>query len=187
MLDVAVAYNRYKYLGNEFLTWLWFMMETRREEISFPDAESLELGIGDRVVLRNSRRNRDEIVTIKGDGAGLEEGLMALKKGAVVTELNLVVKTPETEWRFGVKGESLNISSLKPPEKAPAEVPEDLEQRVLGRMEHVERATGLLHHLYQQFVHIRVSPDWEKSTVPDIRRWIEQAVSGHTGPASFAG
>ena len=33
MLDIAVAYNRYKFLGNEFLTWLWFMIET--DESSF--------------------------------------------------------------------------------------------------------------------------------------------------------
>ena len=27
MLDVAVAYNRFKFLGDEFLTWLWFIIE----------------------------------------------------------------------------------------------------------------------------------------------------------------
>ena len=27
MLDVAVAYNRFKFLGEEFLTWLWFVID----------------------------------------------------------------------------------------------------------------------------------------------------------------
>jgi hypothetical protein len=30
MLDVSVSYNRYKFLGHEFLTWLWFLMEKNR-------------------------------------------------------------------------------------------------------------------------------------------------------------
>ena len=27
MLDLAVAYNRYRFLGDEFLTWLWYTIE----------------------------------------------------------------------------------------------------------------------------------------------------------------
>ncbi|MFO7838491.1 MAG: hypothetical protein R6X08_03180 [Desulfosalsimonadaceae bacterium] len=177
MLDLAVAYNRYKYLGNEFLTWLWFMMETDKPGLAMPEAENTDLAVGSRIVLQNSRHNREETVTIKGDGAGLEEGVLALKKGALVTEMSLVVKNPESEWRFAVKGESLNISSLKPPEKAPAEAAEDMEQRVLEQLEHVERAAGFLHHLYRQFIQLRLSQDWDKAVVPKIRRWIRQAAS----------
>jgi hypothetical protein len=177
MLDVAVAYNRYKYLGNEFLTWLWFMIETDKPALSFPDSETTDLSIGGRIVLENSRHNRDETITIKGDGAGLEEGVIALQKGAVVTEVALVAKTPELEWRFSVKGESLSITSLKPPEKPVEERSEDLEEKVLARMEHVELAASLLDHLFRQFVHVRVGPQWEKSLVPAMRKWIGQAVS----------
>ena len=28
MLDIATAYNKYKFLGNDFLTWIWFLIET---------------------------------------------------------------------------------------------------------------------------------------------------------------
>jgi len=41
-----------------------------------------------------------ETVTIKGDDAGLEEGLLALRKGAVVSEINLAYKSGEQEWSF---------------------------------------------------------------------------------------
>ncbi len=177
MLDVAVAYNRYKYLGNEFLTWLWFMMETDKQGLDFTEAESTELAIGDRIVLANSRHNRDETITIKGDGAGLEEGVLALQKGALVTEISLLVKTAEAQWRFNLKGESLNIGSLKPPEKNPAEAPDDLEQRVLEQIAHAERITGLLHQLYRQFIIQRISEDWSKRIVPAMGRWIGQAPS----------
>ncbi len=31
MLDVAVAYSRYQFLGEEFLTWLWFVIENNQD------------------------------------------------------------------------------------------------------------------------------------------------------------
>ena len=177
MLDLAVAYNRYKYLGNEFLTWLWFMMETDRSGLAFPETESTALEIGNRIVLENHRQNRDETITIKGDGAGLEEGVLALKKGALVTEISLIMKAPEAEWRFQLKGESLNITGLKPPEKNPAEKSEDVEERVLEQIAHVERAADLVHQLYQQFIQKRLSEDWTETVVPGITRWIDQSAS----------
>ena len=81
MLDVSVAYNRYKFLGHEFLTWLWFMIETDKQTLMNADRELEDIYIGNRIVLENSSHNRDEIITIKGDGAGLEEGVIALQSG----------------------------------------------------------------------------------------------------------
>jgi len=89
MLDVAVSYNRYKFLGYEYLTWLWFLIENNQDKIGEPDREPLSLQIGNRVVLENRQKDAVESITIKGDDAGLEEGILALRKGAVVTELNL--------------------------------------------------------------------------------------------------
>ena len=112
MLDVAISYSRYKFIGYEFLTWLWFVMENQPQLLRQVDNELVSLDVGNRMVLENNRNEDIQSVTIKGDPAGLEEGLLALRKGAVVTELKLVYKAGNNEWRFGLKGESLNISSL---------------------------------------------------------------------------
>jgi len=177
MLDISVAYNRFKFLGNEFLTWLWFMMDDDKKGLLKPHGDLADLSIGNRVVLQNTTHNRDEIITIKGDGAGLEEGQTALKKGAVVTEINLVTKIGESEWRFNVKGESLNISSLKIPETGRIETAEDVEGVVIEKIYLFEKAVKLLEALYQQFIRIRVSPDWEKKTLRQMSKWIQNASS----------
>jgi hypothetical protein len=174
MLDISVAYNRYKFLGNEFLTWLWFMMDQDKKGLLSSHEGLSDLNIGNRVVLHNTSHNREEVVTIKGDGAGLEEGQTALKKGAVVTELNLVAKIGENEWRFNIKGESLNLSSLKTPETGRIETAEDVEGVVLEKIYLYDQAVKLLNNLYQQFVRLRVAPDWEKSTLRRMKKWIQQ-------------
>ena len=122
MLDISVAYNRFSYLGPEFLTWLWWMIEKHSDQLHQLDPEFKSLEIGNRVVLENRREGGGkETITIKGDDAGLEEGLLSLRKGALVSEMNLVFQSGENRWNFTVKGESLSISGLRTPETAATE------------------------------------------------------------------
>ncbi len=171
MLDIAVAYNRYKFLGNEFLTWLWFMIETDQNRLRRYDPDIVSLNIGSRLVLENTHNNAKETVTIKGEDANLEEGLLALKKGAVVTEIHLSYKTGAQHWQFSLKGESLNISNLKLPETGPVETLEDLEGVVIEKAYLVEKVIELINNLFSHFVKLRVSDKWRKQTVSQIRKW----------------
>jgi len=175
MLDVSVAYNRYKFLGHEFLTWLWFMIETEKQTLMNANLEFEDLYVGNRIVLENSSHNRNEIITIKGDDAGLEEGMTALQKGAKVTEINLVARAQENEWRFNIKGESLNISNLKSPETGRVETSEDVEGVVLEKIYLYEKAINLTNQLYTQFVKSRVSPAWENTVIKNVSQWIRRA------------
>lgn len=173
MLDVSISYNRYKFLGHEFLTWLWYRIEKEPELICGPDKEVATLEIGNRIVIENRQGDETvETVTIKGDHAGLEEGVLSLKKGAVVTELNLIYRFMENEWRFSVKGESLSLSSLKPPETAAAESDSDMEGVVLEKIYLYDKALAMLTFLFQQFIENRVSDDWFEQGVGPMRRWI---------------
>jgi len=171
MLNVAIAYRRYQFLGNEFLTWLWFMIETDQNSLRQCDPDLVSLNIGSRLVLENTRNNAKETVTIKGDEANLEEGLVALKKGAVVTEMHLSYKTVGQDWLFGLKGESLNISSLKLPETRPVETPEDLEGVVIEKAYLLEKVIGLVNNLFSHFIKLRVSDTWRSQTVSRIHKW----------------
>ena len=108
MLDIAVSYNRYKFIGYEFLTWLWFTIEKNSQHIN--------ITIGNRIVLENRSQSSLEKITITGDDAGLEEGILSLRKGALVTELNLIYQEDDNKWQFSLKGESLSISGFKLPD-----------------------------------------------------------------------
>jgi len=175
MLDVAVAYNRYRFLGDEFLTWLWFIIETQQDEIRNLDQDPIFLEIGNRMALENRRSNAVETITIKGDDAGLEEGLMALKKGALITELNLVFRIAEQKWQFSIKGESLNISGLKTPETARPETKEEVEGFVLEKIYLYDKLIQFFDVLFKRFVHQRTSDRWDSEVIPRIRNWISTA------------
>jgi len=173
MIDVSVAYNRYKFIGNEFLTWLWFTIDTNQHFFSTMDETITSLYVGNRIVLENSINDASEIITIKGDDAGLEEGLLSLRKGAVVIEMNLSYKTENQEWKFTLKGESLSFSSLKIPETGPVETKDDIEGIMLEKAYLYEKAVDVINLLFNAFLKIRSTVVWNEKTVPKIKKWVQ--------------
>ena len=69
MLDVAVAYNRYKFLGEEFLTWIWYVIEKNQNLLKSFDPDFVALEIGNRIVLENPEFIRRVITTFIGERA----------------------------------------------------------------------------------------------------------------------
>ncbi len=177
MLDIAVAYNRYRFLGNEFLTWIWFSIEHDDAVLRKADPDFVDLAVGNRMVLENRLANGTETITIKGDAAGLEEALLALRKGAVITEINLVYKSGPGQWQFSLKGENLSFSGLKLPESAPAESSEDMEGMVLEKLYLYEKPFQYLDGLYREFIRVRLAPGWSGDTLARIKKWVNSNTS----------
>jgi hypothetical protein len=172
MLDVAVAYNRFKFLGDEFLTWLWFVIEQDPSIFKDLNPDLTSFKIGHRIVLEKRRKESVERITIKGENAHFEEGMLALKKGALVAELNLVCRTTEEKWQFTLKGESLNLSGFKTPKIAPPESPDDLEDAVLEKVFLYDKILQFLEKLYKHFIKLRTSDNWQNRIVPLIKKWM---------------
>ncbi|MGD8522777.1 MAG: hypothetical protein PVF56_16635 [Desulfobacterales bacterium] len=172
MLDVAVAYNRYKFLGEEFLTWLWFQIDTNQPFFKTFDHEITSFHIGKRIVLENRKTETLERITIKGDDAGFEEGILALRKGALVTELNLALHANNQEWKFTIKGESLNLSSVTTPKTGQPETTEDLEGFVIEKAYHYDKIINFLGKTYSNYINLRISDSWKKRGADQIREWI---------------
>jgi len=174
MLDVAVAYNRFKFIGEEFLTWLWFIVDTSQNRLKSIDHKIDALEIGNRIVLENRKKEATERITIKGDGASLEEGILALKKGALVTELSLKYRSNNYEWKFTIKGESLNLSSLTTPATALPETADDIEGCVMEKAYLYEKVVKFIENTFNSYIKIRISNSWNESERLFVRQWIHQ-------------
>ena len=175
MLDIAVAYNRYKFIGYEFLSWLWFAIERSPGSLAPKNNESGSISIGNRMVLENFTKDKTESITIKGDDPNLDAALLSLKNGALVTEINLIYKFNEQEWQFTLKGESFSITNLKTPQRGPVDTLEDTEGAVLEKAFLLEQILQYLDFLYKTFVHVRLSPAWKQTIVPELKKWVSEA------------
>jgi hypothetical protein len=172
MLDIAVAYNRYKFIGYEFLSWLWFAIEQSPGSLVPNTGEYGVITIGNRMVLENFTKDKTESITIKGDDLNLDAALLSLKNGALVTEINLVYKFNEQEWQFTLKGESFSITNLKTPQRGPVDTLEDTEGAVLEKAYLLEQILQYLDFLYKAFIKLRLSTAWKETTVPELKKWV---------------
>lgn len=176
MLDLTVAYSRYRFLGDEFLTWLWYLIENDPKAFRSYDPDCSTLEVGNRIVLENRKGKSIERITIKGDDAGLEEGKMALKKGALVTEMALVFKTGEHEWQFSIKGESLNLSNLKAPGPGLPQSPEEMESFLLDKSQQFYKILNFIEKIYSSFIKLRISNSWSPKTTAVLKKWVNIVV-----------
>ncbi len=177
MLDIATAYNKYSFLGNEFLTWIWFLIETEQNLtaiLSFEEPVSLE--IGNSIVLENNLGDKSkEKITIKGDQAGLEEGTTALKKGAFVTQINLICKLGEEVYKFTLKGESLNMTGLKTPAPPASKSEDEIEGIILEKVFLLQKVTKVIDTLFLKYVEQRMTDGWNNKGLQDISNWIHKS------------
>ena len=170
MLDVSLTYYRYGFLGDEFLTWLWFYIVNNDQDKLFDNKKDF-LEIGSKVVLERKANDAVEKVIIKGKDAGLEEGIISLKKGAVVKELNLLYKKEDKVWSFTVTGENMGLSNLKTPDIGFIESKKDVDGVVIEKIFLYDSIYILIDSLYKKFLKLRVSAGWIE-VVSDMNKWI---------------
>jgi len=175
MLDIATAYNKYKFLGNDYLTWIWFLIENNHNISSIIDSKDIiTLEVGNSIVLENKLGDKSkEKITIKGDQAGLEEGTTALKKGAFVTQINLICKINEDEYKFTIKGESFNITGLKTPKTEILKNEDEIEGLVLEKAFLGFNIFKVIDTLFLKYIEQRTSDEWNNKGLQDIKNWIE--------------
>jgi hypothetical protein len=172
MLDVSVTYNRFKFLGHQYLTWLWHIIDTGMYRDFFDTKEKIILTVGNRIVLENRRFKDIETVTISGDLADLTEGKVALKKGALVSEMNIKIEKDGQPWALTLKGESLSFVNLKTPVVGQSQIPEDLDGAVLEKIYLFETAIQIMDTVYRSFIKQRLGNDWEGKITGRIKKWI---------------
>ncbi len=174
MLDIATAYNRYSFLGNEFLTWLWFLIETDQDISKLSGfKEPVTLEIGNSLTLENHLGDQSkEKITIKGDQAGLEEGATALKKGAQVTDINLICNIDGAEYKFSIKGESFNLTGLKTPAIDTSAQADEIEGMVIEKTYLLLKVNQVIDTLFLKYIEKRISDDFKHTEFKAMSNWI---------------
>lgn len=176
MLDIATGYNKYKFLGNDYLTWIWFLIEKNKNISSIINSkDAVIFEVGNSLVLENRLGDKSkEKITIKGDQAGLEEGTTALKKGAFVTQINLICKINKDEYKFTIKGESLNITGLKTPKIDLSKNEDEIEGVILEKAFFGFKIFEVIDTLFLKYIELRVSDEWNHEGLQEIKSWIEE-------------
>ena len=160
-------------IGREFLTWLWFKSEERNGRIRISDSQEFDLNFLKRIVLEAGEGEYSQGVVCHGIHAELKEGKEAIRQGKKVKEAGIKIINNNNEWEFTLKADSFQFQSLKMPLAEWQENKEDPSGKLLERIYLIEEAVKTVDTLYDSFLKIRFSSQWEAKETKLLTKWLE--------------
>lgn len=164
-MNLADLIEKRRFVGREFLVWLWFeseIMEGRFDVEGFGPCEILLEG---QIALTQDK----EQSRMKGAAPSMTpEAHEALRQGKLPAQARVRVTRGELEFAFVFTAETLGLAAVKIPEV----INEEGDEQFYERMYLVEDLEGLLASLYAKFLALRLSTAWESDIAPAIRAWV---------------
>ena len=169
-MDLVDLINTRRFLGSEFLIYLWFRVDCRDGllDVEADDIGRIELIFDDQLTLDAYVAETQRNDLRGGAPAYSEEAVTALRQGKRPTKAKLCVIREGREWTFTFKAETFQLTSVK----APALLTKETVEQFYERMYLLEELEDVLHALYREFLHVRLTETWEERFVGAIQEWI---------------
>ncbi len=159
------------YLGREFLSWIWFTVESNEGVISLPDGSDAMMSVVNQANLKCDF-NLTGAVTVRGDApARMRESKSALATGKQPTRLGLLLASRAGEWGLTLDGPMLGVFGLQIP--AGDDTDADKTQILESRCESVADLSSTLDQLFQSFMRLRLSSEWQEVHTR-MAMWVAQ-------------
>jgi hypothetical protein len=165
-MDLLDRIEGLRFVGREFLLWLWFQSELFETELRPSGDEPVSLWLEAQLTLsfeKEESRLRGAVP------ASSPEAKQALRQGKLPKEARLRVIRQAREFTFVLKAEALALGTLK----VPSELKKGDEKHEIfyERMMLLEELEQSLEALYADFTTLRLSEAWERELVPQMRAW----------------
>lgn len=168
-MDMIDLINSRRFLGSEFLLWLWFKSECFEALLRTDAHGTLEVWIDDKLTLEAYLAETERNDFQGGAPSYSPESKLALRQGKRPSKAKLGVVKEGREWSFTLKAESMDTSGLK----IPALLSREEEEQFYERMFLLEELEDILNTLYKEFITIRLHEQaWDQVMLPAIVHWI---------------
>ncbi|AKT43716.1 hypothetical protein [Chondromyces crocatus] len=164
-MDLVDLIEKRRFLGREFLLWLWFQGDLRENRFDVEDFGPCDIQLEGQLTLTQEK----EQSRLKGAiPSAAPEAREALRQGKLPTQARMRIERGELTFTFVLQSDSLALSGVR----IPAQVKEEEDERFYERMYLVEELEAMLGALYSEFLAQRLSTSWEQTVAPAIRAWV---------------
>lgn len=171
-MDLIDIIQQKRFIGAEFLTWLWFQSEKGGGAVNVPGQDAVTLWIDDRLELSSSDPGDQKNVLRGGSPSTSPEARAALKEERKATLAKLRLAKGEREWCFILDAQNLDIKSVK----LPALLTSEEDDRFFERVHLLEELKEVIDALFGRFLQVRTSNNW-----PEERAAISQWINAPSG------
>ena len=171
-MDLVDLIEKRRFLGREFLVFLWFESELFDGQIPVDGFGPCELRLEKWITLSCDK----EQARLKGVMPSADpEAHQALRQGKLPAQARLRVTVGELEYAFSFQADTLALAAVK----IPSVVKDEADEQFYERMYLVEELESLVAALYAKFIAIRLSTAWEQQVLPAIRAWVRGEPTMH--------
>lgn len=170
MTEANQGIESHGWLGEEFLTWLWFRWETDGGEFTLSGGRVVGVALDD--FLSFAARNEDETEQTlrRGLPTRTAEARTALRQGHRLRKARLLIAEGERQWTATLDAPSLSLSGVKLPEDA--EECESEMDRTADRAANWLALHEIVQALYSRFLRERLEPDYKSTGAEAQSAWM---------------
>jgi hypothetical protein len=158
-MGILEQIDQASFLGEEFLTWLWYVSETRNEPFEIDGAGEVHVAMGQEMILGDEGGDAATIVLRGEMPSASTEARQALAEGKRVRRAKFYFTIDSIQWACTIVGASLAISGLRVPTGARA----DFDTQVIDRLDAIGRVNRALGWLFEHYLEQRLDPNrWQR-------------------------
>ncbi len=157
------------FLGNEYLLWLWYILETESDTIPLADGSEAAVLLARTLVLECPRgQTGRESITSDGP-TRLPEARRAIQSGKLPRKVGLIVVRHDQQYEMTLQAETLAVSGCRLPAPEAADERARLEERVT-QLRHLLETLDLMYDVFSQR---RASDAWTKE-LGRMQKWLKR-------------
>jgi hypothetical protein len=161
------------FLGNEFLLWLWYVLDTESDTLTLSDQSEVAVMFARNLVLECPRgQTGKESITSDGP-ANLPEARRAIQAGKLPRKAGLTLVRHEQQYDLTLHAETLAVTGAR----LPAPEADDDRARLEERVKQLRHLLETLDLLYDAFSHRRLGPGWSKD-LAKVQKWLQREERG---------
>ena len=173
--DVLERVESTRFLGPEFLLWLWLRAEIVDKPIALPEFGDFDVWLDNQITLQ-SDIDPNERVTVRGAApSGSPEAREAVRAQKFPVRARIAIRNEERDFACVLVAHRFAVASGK----IPAVLTKDTDDAFQERMTLVERLSQSLDGLYAAFLRDRLSALWKEAWEPAIVSWADD--DAHSG------
>ncbi len=160
------------YLGQDFLTWLWYYTENYGAQWRNNKDEVFLVYLEQRISVQGGEGDSKDTAVCSGVFSELVEARTGLKNGKKVNQAKMKVEHDSDTWQLQLKAEDFTFSGFKTPKINTKEEGEDPDASLLEKIYLIENCLEIVDELFKEFLKRRFSHDW-KQELKNISTWIK--------------
>lgn len=160
-----------RFLGEEFLLWIW-LRGLRDGGTSGQEGDLSACFLEDSLMLQSERGDVKELTFRKGNPAESQAAFEALSRGMRPVRAKLRIISGDMDWAFSLASATLDLSALALPPVSS----KDPQGRMADRLFLLEEGVGHLERRFKAFLHHR-SEDPE-GLQAELRTWVRTSLGG---------